>query len=179
MTIKERAKKLKTDIPALFLALKDRKTPVLAKLFAAITVIYALSPIDLIPDFIPVLGYLDSVAQIRSAETIELFSHTRPNGEPWHSLIDVHAYPYIATGENICMTSHIGNGSYTSADKWVGSQPQIEAAASWIFVLFKNSSGHYSNMINANYKECGIGISYEMHADGIPMFYLAHIFGAR
>ena len=61
MTIKERAKKLKTDIPALFLALKDRKTPVLAKLFAAITVIYALSPIDLIPDFIPVLGYLDDL----------------------------------------------------------------------------------------------------------------------
>lgn len=61
MTIKERAKKLKTDIPALFLALKDRKTPFLAKLFAAITVVYALSPIDLIPDFIPFLGYLDDL----------------------------------------------------------------------------------------------------------------------
>ena len=61
MNIKERAKKLKTDIPALFLALKDRRTPVLAKVFAAITVVYALSPIDLIPDFIPVLGYLDDL----------------------------------------------------------------------------------------------------------------------
>ena len=61
MTIKERAKKLKTDIPAVFLALKDRKTPFVAKLFAAITVVYALSPIDLIPDFIPVLGYLDDL----------------------------------------------------------------------------------------------------------------------
>ena len=61
MNIKERAKKLKTDIPALFLALKDPKTPFLAKLFAAITVVYALSPIDLIPDFIPVLGYLDDL----------------------------------------------------------------------------------------------------------------------
>ena len=59
MTLKERAEKLKTDIPALFLALKDSRTPAAAKLFAAITVVYALSPIDLIPDFIPVLGYLD------------------------------------------------------------------------------------------------------------------------
>ena len=61
MNIKERAKKLKTDIPALFLALKDRRTPIFAKVFAAITVVYALSPIDLIPDFIPVLGYLDDL----------------------------------------------------------------------------------------------------------------------
>ena len=61
MNIKERAKKLKTDIPALFLALKDKDKPIIAKIFAAITVVYALSPIDFIPDFIPVLGYLDDV----------------------------------------------------------------------------------------------------------------------
>ena len=61
MDLKQRAKKLKTDIPALFLALKDKKTPVIAKIFAGITVAYALSPIDLVPDFIPMLGYLDDV----------------------------------------------------------------------------------------------------------------------
>jgi uncharacterized membrane protein YkvA (DUF1232 family) len=61
MDLKTRAKKLKTDIPALFLALKDRKTPFLAKFFAAITVVYALSPVDLIPDFIPLLGYQDDL----------------------------------------------------------------------------------------------------------------------
>ena len=61
MNLKERAGKLKTDLPALFLALKDRETPVLAKVFAGITVAYALSPVDLIPDFIPVLGDLDDV----------------------------------------------------------------------------------------------------------------------
>ena len=61
MNIKERTKQLKTDIPALFLALKDKETPLPAKLFAAVTVVYALSPIDLIPDFIPVLGYLDDL----------------------------------------------------------------------------------------------------------------------
>lgn len=61
MDLKVRIKKLKIDIVALFLALKDRDTPLLAKIFASITVAYALSPIDLIPDFIPVLGYLDDV----------------------------------------------------------------------------------------------------------------------
>lgn len=61
MKLKERAEKLKTDIPALFLSLKDRETPVLAKVFAAVAVVYALSPVDLIPDFIPVLGYLDDL----------------------------------------------------------------------------------------------------------------------
>ncbi|MGN0602444.1 MAG: YkvA family protein [Oscillospiraceae bacterium] len=61
MDLKERAKKLKTDIPAVFLALKDKETPLAAKIFAWCTVAYALSPIDLIPDFIPVLGYLDDV----------------------------------------------------------------------------------------------------------------------
>lgn len=61
MTIKDRAKKLKSDIPAVFIALKDKDTPLLAKIIAGITVGYALSPIDLVPDFIPVLGYLDDV----------------------------------------------------------------------------------------------------------------------
>lgn len=61
MTLKERAASLKRDIPAVFLALKAKETPILAKILAGITVAYALSPIDLIPDFVPVLGYLDDV----------------------------------------------------------------------------------------------------------------------
>lgn len=61
MNLKERAKELKADIPTVFLALKHRKTPILAKIISVVTVGYALSPIDLIPDFIPVLGYLDDV----------------------------------------------------------------------------------------------------------------------
>ena len=61
MSIKEKVKQLKTDVPAVFLALKDKKTPWYAKLFAALTVAYALSPIDFIPDFIPILGYLDDL----------------------------------------------------------------------------------------------------------------------
>ncbi len=61
MNLKERAKKLKIDIPAVFIAMKKRETPIRAKLIAGLTVAYALSPIDLIPDFIPVLGYIDDI----------------------------------------------------------------------------------------------------------------------
>ena len=61
MSLKEKAKQLKTDIPAVFFALKDKKTPWYAKSLAFLTVAYALSPIDFIPDFIPVLGYLDDL----------------------------------------------------------------------------------------------------------------------
>lgn len=61
MKLKERAKRLKSEIPAVYLALKDKQTPLPAKILAGITVGCALSPIDLIPDFIPVLGYLDDM----------------------------------------------------------------------------------------------------------------------
>lgn len=59
--LKSRAASLKQQITALYLAFKRRDTPVLAKIIVGITVCYALSPIDLIPDFIPVLGFLDDV----------------------------------------------------------------------------------------------------------------------
>lgn len=61
MKLKEKAKELKKQIPAVFLCLKDKRTPFIARILAAVTVVYALSPVDLIPDFIPVLGYLDDV----------------------------------------------------------------------------------------------------------------------
>lgn len=61
MNLKQKAKLLKKDMPAIFLALRHRDTPLAAKILAAITVAYALSPVDLVPDFIPVLGYLDDV----------------------------------------------------------------------------------------------------------------------
>lgn len=59
MKLKEWAKKHVSDVPAVYLSLKDKRTPKSAKVVAALIVVYALSPIDLIPDFIPVLGYLD------------------------------------------------------------------------------------------------------------------------
>ncbi|WP_188455763.1 YkvA family protein [Virgibacillus oceani] len=55
------AKKLKQQIFILYYACKDDRLPWYAKVFIAFVVAYAFSPIDLIPDFIPVLGYLDEV----------------------------------------------------------------------------------------------------------------------
>lgn len=55
------ARSIKTDIVALYIAAKDTRTPLSAKLISVLVVAYALSPIDLIPDFIPVIGYLDDL----------------------------------------------------------------------------------------------------------------------
>ena len=61
---KRRARQLKTEVYALYLAYKDPRTPWYARLLAALVVAYAFSPIDLIPDPIPVLGYLDDLVLI-------------------------------------------------------------------------------------------------------------------
>lgn len=50
---------LRVDAHAIWLAVRDRRTPILLRLFGALIAAYALSPIDLIPDFVPILGYLD------------------------------------------------------------------------------------------------------------------------
>jgi uncharacterized membrane protein YkvA (DUF1232 family) len=59
--LKRKAGKLKRQVWALSLCLKDPDTPFLARLVIAVAVAYAVSPIDLIPDFIPVLGMLDDL----------------------------------------------------------------------------------------------------------------------
>jgi uncharacterized membrane protein YkvA (DUF1232 family) len=60
-SLKQRAKKLKSEAQVLMIAYKDSRTPLSAKILIGITVGYLLSPIDLIPDFIPVLGILDDL----------------------------------------------------------------------------------------------------------------------
>lgn len=55
------SRRVKRDGVTLWFALRDPATPTLARVLAFVVVAYALSPIDLIPDFIPVLGYLDDV----------------------------------------------------------------------------------------------------------------------
>ena len=59
--LKERVKELKRETYALYLAARHPGTPWYAKLFASLVAAYAFSPIDLIPDFIPVIGYLDDL----------------------------------------------------------------------------------------------------------------------
>src|SRR5690349_11049772 len=59
--LKKRARRLKAELYALYLAYRDPRAPWYARAFAAGIVAYAISPIDLIPDFIPVLGLLDDL----------------------------------------------------------------------------------------------------------------------
>ena len=61
MKIKEKAKELNQNISAIYIAMKKKKTPFYAKMIAGITIGYALSPIDIVPDFIPILGYIDDI----------------------------------------------------------------------------------------------------------------------
>lgn len=61
---KKQARALKVQTFALYFAYRDPRVPWYAKIFVALIVAYAFSPIDLIPDFIPVLGYLDDLVII-------------------------------------------------------------------------------------------------------------------
>ncbi|MCS7282116.1 MAG: DUF1232 domain-containing protein [Anaerolineae bacterium] len=61
---KSRAQNLRADTYALYLAYRDPRTPWYARLFAALVVGYAFSPVDLVPDFVPILGYLDDLVLV-------------------------------------------------------------------------------------------------------------------
>ena len=64
MTWRERVRNLKRDVVAIALAVRDPRVPWYAKAVGACVMAYALSPIDLIPDFVPVLGYLDDLVLV-------------------------------------------------------------------------------------------------------------------
>jgi uncharacterized membrane protein YkvA (DUF1232 family) len=70
--LKSRARMLKNEIFAVYLAAKDPRTPWYAKAIAFCTIAYVLSPIDLIPDFIPILGYLDDLFIVPGGITLVL-----------------------------------------------------------------------------------------------------------
>jgi uncharacterized membrane protein YkvA (DUF1232 family) len=65
--LRDWARALKRDVVALWFAYRDPRTPLLPRVLAAAIVAYALSPIDLIPDFIPVLGFLDEMILLPGA----------------------------------------------------------------------------------------------------------------
>ena len=63
-TWKQQVRKLKKETYAIYMACKDSRVPWYARVFAGIVVAYAFSPIDFIPDFIPILGYLDDLVLV-------------------------------------------------------------------------------------------------------------------
>lgn len=62
--LRNTANKTPQNLYRLYLLIRDSRTPLLPKIFAVLVVAYAISPIDLIPDFIPVLGYLDDLVLV-------------------------------------------------------------------------------------------------------------------
>lgn len=70
--IKEKANEIKKKLAILYLAFKHPKTPWYAKILIISVIAYALSPIDLIPDFIPVIGYLDDLLLIPFGITLSI-----------------------------------------------------------------------------------------------------------
>ena len=63
-SLKDRAKELKQFTLVAYYAARDPRTPTFARVLALLVAAYALSPIDLIPDFIPILGYLDDIVLV-------------------------------------------------------------------------------------------------------------------
>jgi uncharacterized membrane protein YkvA (DUF1232 family) len=70
--LKQRARDLQVQTYTLLLACRDPRTPWYAKALALLVVAYALSPVDLIPDFIPVLGYLDDLLIVPAGIALSL-----------------------------------------------------------------------------------------------------------
>jgi uncharacterized membrane protein YkvA (DUF1232 family) len=70
--LKDKARKLKTEITTLYYVYQDPKLGLLPKIIILFTLGYALSPIDLIPDFIPVLGYLDDLVIVPALISISI-----------------------------------------------------------------------------------------------------------
>lgn len=111
---------------------------------------------------VPTLAKNESLklaADQRALETETLFEHKRPDGrEPFTVLEEEpHIYPYLWAGENLAMATYFSNEEYM---------------ADFIFNGWKESQGHYENMVNPNFEEVGIGIHY----DG-DILYATQLFG--
>lgn len=102
---------------------------------------------------------LERAADIRAVETAESFSHTRPDGRDFYTVLeeDEVQYLYTIAGENLAM------GTYHLNDKQM---------AAFLFDGWVESDGHYKNMISPDYLEIGIGVHY----DG-EFLYLVQTFG--
>ncbi|ARN18921.1 YkvA family protein [Piscinibacter gummiphilus] len=101
--LRQWARRIKSDAVALWFAARHPDTPRVAKILCAVAVAYALSPIDLIPDFIPVLGYVDDVLLLPALMWLALrllpppvLADCRRQAEAW--LAERHGRPVSRAG---------------------------------------------------------------------------------
>jgi len=117
--LRERARLLKRETYVVYLAARNPRTPWYAKALAAGVVAYALSPVDLIPDFIPIIGYLDDliIVPIGIAAVLRLI--------PAEILIECRAQAQVGGGK------HVG---------WVGAAFMVAVwlvAATWLVLVVR------------------------------------------
>lgn len=115
--VKEWARRLKREVVALWFACKDERTPRLAKAIAIFTVGYALSPIDLIPDFIPVLGFVDDAIILPALIWLvlrmvpqEVMVDCRAKGDQW--LASGNAKPVSRLGAAVIVALWLAVGAW-------------------------------------------------------------------
>lgn len=127
-TIKQWARMLKQQLFVLYYAYQDRRAPWHAKLVAICVVAYAFSPIDLIPDFIPVLGYLDDVILVPLGILLAIrllpepvLQDSRAKAESWLATKQGKPVNWIAGSLVLLIwVLLIGWLVYWGYDRWVG-----------------------------------------------------------
>lgn len=116
-------------------------------------------------------------AKIRAAECLDLFDHTRPNGEQYYTVLQGDlAYNYSIVGENIAWVYE-----YVSSPNWTLSHNEVDMKnyALQFFVMFKNSSVHYKNMLTAEFKETGFGVAIVVDEENVMSIACSHLFGTQ
>ena len=103
--LREWAQRLKNDVVALWFCTRHPRTPLIAKAVAVAVVAYAFSPIDLIPDFIPVLGYLDELILLPIGIWLvlrlvprDVLAECRKQAEHWQENDEARPRGYLAAG---------------------------------------------------------------------------------
>ena len=115
---KERFAKFRYETRALYMAARDRRVPWYARALAGLVVAYALSPIDLIPDFIPVLGHLDDLVLVPAGLALAIRLIPR-------EIRDEHRAAAEREAEDGSSVSYIGGvivlATWLVAAAWLGS----------------------------------------------------------
>ena len=114
----------KRDAIAVYLAARDPRVPLAVKAFAALVAAYALSPIDLIPDFIPVLGLLDELILLPAAVWVILrFIDPEIIAEHRASATEIAARPVSVWGAAVVIGVWLAVAALMMWIFWPGSQP--------------------------------------------------------
>lgn len=119
---------------------------------------------------------LHKAARLRAKECLEKFSHTRPNGESYKSILQGDLkYDWVHISENIAWFYET---SYSTTD-WtkVLTETDMKDYAKHFFTTFKNSSVHYQNMLYTDFTETGFGVIILINEQGTLKVACSHLFG--